>query len=146
MSRLSILSVDDNFGDQKLIALALKAANSDTDLQTVGNGDDAISYLLKRGKYARATRPDLIILDLNLPKVSGPNVMRKVRSEPSLKEIPVIIFTGAKASRDMAAFCELNSSFYVVKPDGLDAFFAAIRTIEEYARRMVETPKRGIDH
>ena len=145
MGKLTILSVDDNVADQKLIALALKAANSYVDLHTLGNGDEAIACLRRRGKYASAPRPDLIILDLNLPKVSGADVMREIRRDASLKDIPVVIFTGAKLSREMAALCEHNFSFYVVKPDGLTAFFAVIRAMEEYARSMVETPRSDIE-
>ncbi len=93
MSELTILSIDDNSSDQKLMELAFKEIDSGTNLQLVVNGDEAISYLWKLGPYAQARRPDLIILDLNLPKITGPEVIAQVRNDPSLKAIPIVVFT-----------------------------------------------------
>lgn len=146
MTKLNMLSVDDNAADQRLIALAFEASGSDTDLHLVRNGDEAISYLMRKGDYAQASRPDLILLDLNLPKLSGREVLAMIRSTPKLQEIPVVVFTGAKTPLELATRFDIDRTVYAVKPDGVEAFFAAVAAIESYGRKMVAGPEACSEH
>jgi chemotaxis family two-component system response regulator Rcp1 len=133
---LTIVLVDDNDCDQRLVAKALEESNCGTRLQVVGNGEEAISYLRGQGKYRDAPSPQLIILDLNLPRKDGRQVLAEIRGESSLKDMPVVIWTGAATTPDIDAIRQLNPTFYLTKPDDLDNYFAAILAIEEYAHNM----------
>lgn len=142
MSPLTILLVDDNDCDQRLVAEALAESNCGTRLQIVGDGEEAISYLRRQGKYRDAPSPQLIILDLNLPRKDGRQVLAEIRGESSLKDMPVVIWTGAETTPDMDAIRQLNPTSYLTKPDDLDNYFAAIRAIEEYAHNIAAFPDR----
>jgi chemotaxis family two-component system response regulator Rcp1 len=129
-----ILLVDDNFGDTKLVEMALVQRQSETRLEIVMDGEKAISYLLRRGDYAKAPRPDLIILDWNLPRKNGLEVLREMRRESALSQIPVVIFTGGKFVPEMAGACQEKHVFCVSKPADWDTFSAVINSIDEYVK------------
>ncbi len=141
MKPITILLAEDSYGDQTLFALALKESNRGTSLIVVTNGDEATDYLWRRGKYTKAVRPDLVILDINLPRKKGPQLLAEIRNEPSLKGLPIAIMTGAKATRELAATCKVNANFYVLKPDNTDEYFAVIKALEEYSWNMAACPE-----
>lgn len=139
MTTPTILSVDDNFADQNLIAIAFEEISSDCHIEFVKNGEEAFLNIKNK-------KPDLILLDMNLPRVTGQEVMAQVREDVECKEIPIVFFTGAKPTAEMTATCEQDHTFYVTKPDGIEAFFAAVKAIDDYAHEMVDTPGRATFH
>ncbi len=143
---LMILSVDDNSSDQKLISIAFRALRSETEVRFLENGDEALSFLHKSGPYSQAERPDLLMLDLNLPKVSGSEVIAQVRQDENLRDIPIVLFTGSQTNEEIESVCDEDRTLYVGKPTGVDHFVAAIGAIDEYARGMSELPQKVKEH
>jgi chemotaxis family two-component system response regulator Rcp1 len=134
-----ILLVDDNFGDTKLVEMALVQSRSDTRLEIVMDGEKAISYLFRQGVYAKAPRPDLVILDWNLPRKNGLEVLRDMRRDSALSRIPVVIFTGGKFVPEMGDACRGKLVFCVSKPAELDNFFAVINSIDKFVKTTAES-------
>lgn len=140
-SRYDILLVEDNAGDQRLTLEALKHNGSiETRLNIVQDGVEAMSYLRGEGKYRGMPRPQLIILDLNLPKKDGREVLAEIKRDPDLRRIPVVVLTTSKAEEDINKSYEYHANCYITKPVDLDRFFSVIATIEEFWFRTVELP------
>jgi chemotaxis family two-component system response regulator Rcp1 len=140
---LRILHVEDNSGDVRLVAEALKETGSDHEVAVVSDGADALEYLYRRGSYADAPRPDLILLDLNLPKKDGLEVLAEIKADSSLKTIPVVVFTSSSSPRDINQAYRYQASCYVAKPAELDDLFRVIGVIEEFWLGTVKRPPPG---
>lgn len=145
MTPVTILLAEDNMGDQKLFEYALKGEEG-ANLQIVNDGREALRYLRREGGYADAAQPNLVVIDLNLARRNGPEVLEEMRKDPVLADIPVAIFTGAKATEELTKICKLNTSFYAVKPDRPDSYFAIVKALLEYARRIAEFPTLKQDY
>ena len=129
---IEILLVEDNPGDVWLTRQALVQGTVPKNISVVNNGEQALDYLRRRGRFANAIRPDLILLDLNLPRRDGLEVLREVKSDPELRSITVVILTTSDAPVDVNAAYDLNANCYVVKPVDLEEFTIAIRGIEKF--------------
>jgi chemotaxis family two-component system response regulator Rcp1 len=127
-----ILLVDDSPADSDLVCDALATSARGSHVQAVCDGDEAMAFLHRAGKYADAVRPDLVMLDLNLPRKHGNAVLADVRGDPKLRRIPVVIFTTSRSGRDIARSYELGANCYVSKPSKLADFFAAVQSVETF--------------
>lgn len=127
---INILLVEDNPGDVRLTKEAFKEGRLLNEIEVVMDGVEAMDYLKKRGQYASATRPDLILLDLNLPKKNGHEVLKEIKSDDSLRLIPVIILTTSKAERDILEAYGLNANSYVSKPVDMNQFMEVVKAFE----------------
>lgn len=139
---IEILLVEDNPGDIRLTQEALKEGRIHNNLNVVRDGISALDYLQQKGAYAKATRPDLILLDLNLPKMDGREVLAKIKSDPRLKRIPVVILTTSKNEEDILKTYNLHANCYITKPVDLEQFFEVIRSIEGFWLTIVRLPPR----
>jgi len=131
--RLRILLVEDNPADVRMTREALQAAGMRHDLHVVEDGLDAIAFLYREGKYREAPEPNLVLLDLNVPRVNGHEVLLEIKTNERLKHIPVVVLTSSRAERDVRASYERNADYFVTKPAGFDAFVREIRLIESLA-------------
>ena len=138
---VQILLVEDNPGDVGLTLEALKEATLPNKLTVVKNGADALSLLHRQGQYAGAARPDLILLDLNLPKKDGRKVLAEIKGDDSLKRIPVVILTTSEDEQDVLESYNLHANCYIVKPLDLDRFITVVKSIEDFWLRIVVLPK-----
>jgi len=127
-----ILLVDDNPADANLTCEVLATSESPAKVSTVADGEQALEFLHRCGQFAEASRPDLIILDLNLPRKDGRAVLAEVKADPELNDLPVVIFTTSHAPRDIARCYELGANSYVSKPGNLGQFFSAVRSIDNF--------------
>lgn len=130
--KLKILLVEDNPDDVKIAERSLKKGNVQSDLFIVQDGQEALDFLRKKGKFADAPRPDLIFLDLNLPKVSGHEVLAQIRQDPQLKRIPVIVLTVSKREEDVVKAYNSGASGYIHKPPSTTEFIKVINTVLDY--------------
>jgi len=137
---IEILLVEDNPGDVRLTIEALKEAKVRNHMHTVGDGVEAMAFLRREGKYADAPRPELILLDLNLPKMDGREVLAAVKDDPDLKRIPVVIRTISKAEEDVFKTYNLHANCYVTKPVDLEQFLTVVRSIEDFWLTVVKLP------
>jgi len=112
-------------------------------INTVQDGEEAIAFLRQTGAYAEKPRPDLVILDLNLPKKDGRAVLAELKADPGLHGIPVVIFSTSRLSSDISRSYELGANCYVNKPGNLSEFFAAVKAIEEFWFGLTSLPQRG---
>jgi len=135
-----VLLVEDNPGDIRLTQEALKESKMDIHLDVVSDGEQAVDFLMKRGKYTDAIRPHIILLDLNLPKKNGIEVLKEVKTHDSLKKIPVIVLTTSDADHDISKAYSLHANCYILKPVDFDDFAKAIRLIEVYWFNSVQLP------
>jgi CheY-like chemotaxis protein len=144
MSSLSrpveILLVEDNPGDVRLTREALKEGKIRNNLNVVGDGVEALRYLRHAGPYAESTRPDLILLDLNLPKMDGREVLEAVKADPLLRLIPVVVLTSSAAEQDIVRAYDLHANCYVSKPVDLDQFIHVVKSIEDFWFSIVKLP------
>lgn len=138
-----LLIVDDNPADIALAREALAACAYCGQISSVGDGAEALAFLGRRGNYEKASRPDLVILDLNLPKRDGLSVLAAMKAGPDLRRIPVIIFSTSRLNKDIARSYELGANCYVSKPGNLNEFFSMMRLIEEFWFGSVCLPPRG---
>jgi two-component system, chemotaxis family, response regulator Rcp1 len=127
-----ILLVDDSPADAGLTCEVLGTSERQATIQTVCDGEEAMAYLHRTGKYCEASRPDLLILDLNLPRKDGRAVLAELKADPELNEIPVIVFTTSRSGRDIARCYELGANSYMTKPGNLAQFFSAVRSLENF--------------
>jgi chemotaxis family two-component system response regulator Rcp1 len=127
-----LLIVDDNPADVALAREALKACAYTGQINTVGDGAEALAFLARRGNYASASKPDLVLLDLNLPKRDGLSVLASMKAGPELRRIPVVIFSTSQLPKDITRSYELGANCYVSKPGNLTDFFSMMRSIEEF--------------
>lgn len=140
MKPARILMVEDNEGDVLLTRLALKDSKILVELDVVEDGVEAIDYLRHTGKHAGALRPDLILLDLNLPRMDGREVLAEVKSDPALRRIPVVILSGSAAEEDLVRAYDLHANCYVVKPVGAEEFAKIVKAIPTFWLSVVALP------
>ena len=138
---LSVLLVEDDPGDVVIAQEALAAGRLNTDLHVVTDGVEAMSYLRKSAPYDDAERPDLILLDLNLPRKSGHEVLAEVKQDPALRRIPVVVLTTSQAQEDVAKSYDLHASVHVSKPVDFDQFTEVVRQIDEFFGGVAELPQ-----
>jgi chemotaxis family two-component system response regulator Rcp1 len=138
--QIDILLVEDNPGDVRLTMEALKEAKLLNTIEHVPDGVEALAYLRKEGKYREANRPDLILLDLNLPKKDGREVLAEVKNDPNLKRIPVVILTTSRAEQDILKAYNLHANCYITKPVDLDQFVRVAKSIDDFWFTMVKLP------
>jgi len=137
---VNILLVEDNPGDVRLVVESLKESKRPTNLITVKDGVEAIAYLHREGIYANEVRPDIILLDLNLPRKNGKEVLKEIKKDPDLKRIPVIVLTASSAERDIINSYDLNANCYITKPVSLEQFTEVIKSIENFWLKVVKLP------
>ena len=137
---IHILLVEDNPGDARLILEALKETRTRSRLSHVVNGVEAIEFLRRAGGHAQAGRPDLILLDLNLPCKDGREVLAEIKADAMLRRIPVIILTTSLAEDDIQRAYDLNANCYVAKPVDLDQFNRVIRCLDEFWLTVAQLP------
>lgn len=139
---IELLLVEDNPGDVRLTVEALKEGKVVNHLTVVSDGEEAMTLLQRQGKYSNATRPDLILLDLNLPKKSGIEVLAEVKKDADLKKIPVVVLTTSEAEQDVLRTYELHANCYVVKPVNLKQFVGVVQSIENFWLAVVKLPPK----
>lgn len=137
---VEILLVEDNPGDVRLAEEALREAKMSNNLNVVSDGVEALAYLRREGNHAGATRPDLMLLDLNLPKRDGREVLQEVKEDQDLRTIPVVVLTTSDAEADVIRSYELHANAYVRKPVDFDAFIEVVRTLEDFWFTVVKLP------
>ncbi len=143
---VQILLVEDNPGDVGLTIEALKEAKVLNKLTVVKDGIEALSLLRRQGQHAHAARPDLILLDLNLPKKDGREVLAEIKADDNLKRIPVIILTTSENEQDVVKSYNLYANCYITKPLDLDRFIKVVKSIEDFWLGIVVLPKDGKGH
>jgi len=141
MKYVEILLVEDNPGDVRLALEALKESKVKNNITVVDNGLDALAFLRREGEYANAPQPDLILLDLNLPKKNGREVLAEIKDDPDLKRIPVVILTTSQDEKDILKMYSLHANCYITKPVDLDQFINVIKSIEDFWLTVVKLPK-----
>jgi chemotaxis family two-component system response regulator Rcp1 len=137
---IDILLVEDNAGDSRLAIEALKESKLRNNLHIVTDGIEAMDFLFKRGKYLQVPRPDLILLDLNLPKKDGREVLAEIKNDPDLKRIPVVILTISKAEEDVLKSYNLHANCFITKPLDLSQFVTVVKAIEDFWFTIVKLP------
>lgn len=137
---LGVLLVEDDPGDVLIAREAMAAGQLDTELNVVNDGVEAMAYLRRKGDYANAARPDLILLDLNLPRMSGHEVLAEVKNDPELRRIPVVVLTTSRAPEDVNRSYDLHASVYVAKPVDFDEFTGVVKQIDDFFGAVAELP------
>jgi CheY-like chemotaxis protein len=140
---IEILLVEDNPGDVRLTREALRDGKVSNNLHVAVDGVEALAFLRRSGKYLGAPRPDLILLDLNLPRMSGREVLEQIKEDPELRTIPVVVLTTSQAEQDIVKAYELNANCYVTKPVDLDQFITVVKSIEDFWLTIVRLPPSG---
>ena len=138
-----LLIVDDNPADIGLAREALATCAYGGHISSVGDGAEALAFLQQRGNHTAASRPDLVLLDLNLPKRDGLAVLAAMKANPDLRRIPVVMFSSSQLSRDITRSYELGANCYISKPGTLTEFFSLMRSIEQFWFGSVSLPPRG---
>ncbi len=138
---IEILLVEDNPGDVRLTEEALKDGKILNSLNVVADGVEAMAFLRREGKYSDAPRPELILLDLNLPKKDGREVLAEIKKDQELKRIPVVILTSSAAEQDIVKTYNLHANCYVTKPVDLDQFIHVVKSIEQFWLTVVQRPQ-----
>jgi chemotaxis family two-component system response regulator Rcp1 len=139
---IEILMVEDNPGDVRLTVEALKEGKVRNNFHTVEDGVQAMAFLRRQGEYANSPRPDLVLLDLNLPKMNGREVLAEIKQDPDLRRIPVVILTVSKAEQDILKTYNLYANCYITKPVDLDQFLEVVKSIENFWLTVVMLPPR----
>ena len=137
---IEILLVEDSPSDAQLAIEALQSAKIANHLNHVEDGVEAMQFLRREGPYREAARPDLILLDLNLPRKDGREVLAEIKADPNLRRIPVVVLTTSQAEEDILRAYNLNANCYVTKPMGLDQFLKVVKCIEEFWLEIVKLP------
>ena len=139
---IELLVVEDNDGDVVLFEKAFEQIKAGKKLQFVADGEEALNFLFRKKGYEEAHRPDLVLLDLNLPKVNGREVLKVIKSDPELKAIPVIVFTSSLAEKDIFDCYDLHANSYVIKPMDYYEFLETIRKLAGFWFEAVKFPAR----
>jgi len=139
---IEILLVEDNPGDVRLTREALKEGKVRNNMYVATDGEEALAFLRRQGRHAEAARPDLILLDLNLPKKGGREVLEEIKDDPDLKRIPVVVLTISKAEQDVLKSYNLHANCYITKPVDLDQFIEVVKSIEDFWLTVVMLPPR----
>lgn len=142
---IAILLVEDSPGDVRLTEEAFREAKVLNEMHVVADGVKAMQYLRREGEYAEALHPDLILLDLNLPRMDGREVLAEIKADPGLSHIPVVVLTTSQAERDVAVSYKLHASCYVTKPVDLDKFMSVIHSVESFWLSVVKLPPPDVD-
>ncbi|MBA7664566.1 Response regulator rcp1 [subsurface metagenome] len=137
---IEILLVEDNPGDVRLTREAFKEGKVLNNLSVVEDGAEAMAFLRQQGKYADVPRPDLILLDLNLPKKDGREVLPEIKGDTNLKRIPVVVLTTSKAEQDILKTYNLHANCYVTKPVDLEQFISVVRFVQHFWLSIVKLP------
>jgi len=137
---IDILLVEDNEGDARLAKEAMRESKIRNTLHHVTDGEEAMAFLRKEGRYSATPRPDLILLDLNLPKKDGRQVLAEIKEDESLKRIPVVILTVSSAEEDILKTYNLHANCYITKPIDLNQFMKVIRSVEDFWLTIVKLP------
>jgi chemotaxis family two-component system response regulator Rcp1 len=138
---INVLLVDDSAGDVRLTQEALAEANGSIDLYVAVDGVEAMAFLLQEGEYVDAPRPDLILLDLNLPKMDGREVLARIKANESLKAIPTVVLTTSEAEADIAKSYQLQVNCYLSKPVQLGEFESLVKSINDFWLTRVKLPQ-----
>ena len=137
---IQVLLVEDNPGDVRLTKEALKEGKLLNQLTVVGDGVEALSFLRKEGIYADALQPELILLDLNLPKKDGREVLAEIKADPNLRRIPVVVLTTSSSEEDILRIYDLHANCYITKPVDLEQFMGVVKSIEDFWVSVVKLP------
>ena len=137
---VEVLLVEDNPGDVRLTREALRDGKVSNHLSVVTDGVEALKFLRRQEPYADAPRPDVVLLDLNLPKKDGREVLREIKGDPALRTIPVVILTSSEAERDISGAYALQANCYITKPVDLDQFITVVKSIEDFWFSVVKLP------
>ncbi|MBC8264681.1 MAG: response regulator [Anaerolineales bacterium] len=137
---IEILLVEDNPGDARLTKEALKEGKVCNKLHVAEDGDKALAFLRRGGSYAGAPRPDLILLDLNLPKRDGRELLAEIKTDPRLRRIPVVILTTSRAEEDILKTYDLHANCYITKPVDLEQFIGVVKAVEDFWLTVVKLP------
>ena len=140
---IEILMVEDNDGDVFLTMEALKEAKVANQVHVVHDGVEALEFLRRQGKYAAAPRPDLILLDLNLPRKDGREVLAEIKPDPALRTIPVVVLTSSSAEQDVTKSYDLSANCYIVKPVDFHGLMEVVKSIEDFWLTVVRLPGGG---
>jgi len=137
---IEILLIDDSPGDVRLTREALRDAEVRNTLHVVTDGVDALRFLRREGEHRDAFRPDVILLDLNLPRKDGREVLREIKADDALRGIPVVVLTSSQAEEDICRAYDLRANCYIIKPIDLEQFIAVVRSIEMFWFALVKLP------
>lgn len=140
---IEVLLVEDDPGDELMTREAFEDNKIRNTLHVVRDGQEALDFLYRRGEHTEAPRPDLVLLDLNLPKYDGRQVLEQIKGDPELSLIPVVVLTTSSAEEDILRSYKLHANAYVTKPVDLDQFIAAVRQIDEFFVTVVRLPGRA---
>jgi len=141
MSPIEILLIEDNPGDVRLTVEIFKEAKIYNNMNVMTDGIEAMAFLRQEGEYINASRPDLILLDLNLPKKDGREVLAEIKANPSLRRIPVVVLTTSMAEEDILKTYDLHVNAYITKPVDLEQFIAIVKSIEDFWLTIVKLPR-----
>ncbi|MBW5445626.1 response regulator [Cohnella sp. CFH 77786] len=142
---VEILLVEDNPGDVRLIVEVLKEGKIRNRLNVALDGEQALAYLRREGEYQGAVQPDIILLDLNLPKIDGHGVLAVIKEDPALRHIPVIVLTTSEADQDILKAYEHHANCYITKPVDLEQFLGVVRSLENFWLTIVKLPGRWVE-
>lgn len=142
MGPIDILLVEDNAGDVRLVEEGLKEGKLYHNLHVVDDGEKAMEFLRRHGEYSQAPHPDIVLLDLNLPRKDGREVLAEVKNDPVLKNIPVVILTTSDAEQDILKTYEYHANCYITKPVDLEQFIKVVKSIEDFWFTIVKLPSK----
>ena len=141
LSVIDVLLVEDDPADVVLVKEAFEFNKVHNTLHVVSDGEQALQFLRREGEHAQAPRPDLVLLDLNLPRKDGREVLAEIKADEGLRQVPVVILTSSEAEGDIARAYELHANCYVTKPVDLDQFITIVRSIEQFWFTIVKLPR-----
>jgi chemotaxis family two-component system response regulator Rcp1 len=141
---MEVLLVEDSPGDVRLTREAFTDAKVHINLHVASNGAEAMAFLTREGKYANVPRPDLILLDLNLPKKNGREVLAEIKDNPGLKSIPVVILTTSASEADILRSYRLHANCYITKPVDLEGFLNVVKSIDNFWLSVVKLPRESL--
>lgn len=140
---IEILLVEDNAGDVRLTQEALREGKVKNNLNVARDGAEALRFLRREAPFENAPQPDLILLDLNLPRLDGREVLREIKADPALRVIPVVVLTTSSADADIVRSYQLHANCYITKPVDLEQFISVVKSIDEFWLTIVRLPKEG---
>jgi CheY-like chemotaxis protein len=140
---IEVLLVEDDPGDVLMTQEAFEEHKVRNNLAVVNDGSEAIAYMRREGQYADAPRPDLVLLDLNLPRRDGREVLAEIKNDPDLRQIPVVVLTTSQADEDILRSYQLHANAYVTKPVDFERFISVVRQIDEFFVTVVKLPPRS---
>jgi CheY-like chemotaxis protein len=143
MVPIEVLLVEDDPGDVLMTREAFEEHKVRNNLNVVSDGADALAFVRREGEFSDAPRPDLILLDLNLPKRDGREVLSEIKSDPDLREIPIVVLTTSAAEADILSSYRLHANAYVTKPVDFERFISVVKQIDEFFVSLVKLPPRG---